>query len=53
MGVGKLLACDGIGGLVGTYLGARTQRFIPARVIKGILVFCILFLVVKYLGAAS
>jgi uncharacterized membrane protein YfcA len=43
----------GIGGLAGTYLGARTQRFMPARVIKGILVFCILFLVVKYLGAAG
>ncbi len=38
----------GLGGLAGTYLGARTQRFMPARAIKGILAACLLFVVGKY-----
>jgi uncharacterized membrane protein YfcA len=43
----------GIGGLLGTYLGARTQRFVPARAIKAILVVCLLFVVARYLAAAG
>jgi uncharacterized membrane protein YfcA len=39
----------GIGGLAGTYLGARTQRFMPARAIKCILMLCIFFVVGRYL----
>ncbi len=39
----------GLGGLAGTYLGARVQRFVPARVIKGVLAGCLLFVVGKYL----
>jgi uncharacterized membrane protein YfcA len=39
----------GIGGLIGMYLGARIQKFMPASVIKLVLVFCILILAVKYI----
>jgi uncharacterized membrane protein YfcA len=39
----------GIGGFIGIYLGARTQKFIPARFIKLILVFCIFIPAVKYI----
>ena len=38
----------GAGGLAGTYLGARTQRFVPARAIKAILAASLLFVVGKY-----
>jgi len=38
----------GIGGLIGMYLGAKTQRYVPARIIKGILCFCIIFVAGKY-----
>jgi len=40
----------GIGGFAGMYLGAKMQRFVPARLIKGILTFCILFTATHYLG---
>jgi len=44
-----MLGClFGLGGLIGMYLGARTQHFVPARVIKGILCFCTLFVAGKY-----
>jgi len=39
----------GIGGLVGTYCGARVQKCISARVIKGILAGCLFLLSGKYL----
>ncbi|UCH80105.1 MAG: sulfite exporter TauE/SafE family protein [Nitrospiraceae bacterium] len=39
----------GIGGFAGMYLGARTQKYFPARLIKFILVSCILFVAVKYI----
>ena len=39
----------GLGGVLGMYLGARTQRFVPARVIKGILCTCVLFVAVRYI----
>ena len=39
----------GIGGFAGMYCGARFQKFVPARVIKWILTFCILFPAVKYI----
>lgn len=42
-------ALFGIGGFFGMYLGARTQKFIPARIIKGILCFCVLFVSVRYI----
>ena len=40
----------GIGGFAGMYCGARAQRFVPARLIKSILTFCILFTAFRYLG---
>lgn len=39
----------GAGGLVGMYLGARTQKFVPAGAIKGILCGCVLFVAGKYI----
>ncbi len=42
-------ALFGIGGFFGMYLGARTQKFIPARIIKGILCFCVLFVSLRYI----
>jgi len=39
----------GIGGFVGMYCGARMQKFMPAKIIKGILACCIIFTAVKYL----
>lgn len=40
----------GLGGFAGMYCGARLQRFVPARLIKSILTFCILFTGLRYLG---
>jgi uncharacterized membrane protein YfcA len=40
----------GIGGFAGMYCGARAQRFVPAKLIKSILTFCILFTAFRYLG---
>ncbi|MBC8431965.1 MAG: sulfite exporter TauE/SafE family protein [Desulfobacterales bacterium] len=39
----------GIGGFLGMYLGARTQKFVPAKYIKGMLCVCVLFVAGKYL----
>ena len=39
----------GVGGFWGMYLGARTQKFVPARVIKGILCACVLFVALRYI----
>jgi len=38
----------GFGGLFGMYLGARTQKFVPARIIKSILCACVLFVALRY-----
>ncbi len=40
----------GVGGLVGGYLGAKTQGFIPERPIKWGLLLVIVLVVLKYLG---
>ena len=42
-------ALFGFGGLFGMYLGARTQKFVPARAIKCILCGCVLFVAVRYI----
>ena len=42
-------ACFGIGGLVGGYLGARTQKHIPERPIKIGIFLIVLFVAGKYL----
>ena len=39
----------GLGGFAGMYLGARCQKFVPARYIKAILSACIGFMACKYL----
>lgn len=39
----------GLGGLAGMYCGARCQKFMPARFIKWLLVFCILVPALKYI----
>ncbi len=38
----------GLGGLLGGYLGAKTQKFIPERLIKGGLLIIILLIIIKY-----
>jgi uncharacterized protein len=38
----------GLGGMAGMYLGARCQKFIPARVIKWMLVLVMIFTGIKY-----
>ena len=43
-------AMFGIGGAAGIYIGARVQRFVPARIIKAVLAVCILIVVVKYVS---
>ncbi len=44
----KLGVLFGVGGAVGMYLGARCQRFVPARAIKILLTGCILFVAIRY-----
>ncbi len=39
----------GLGGFCGMYLGARSQKFVPGSVIKGILCACVLFVSAKYI----
>jgi uncharacterized membrane protein YfcA len=40
----------GLGGMVGIYLGARCQKYVPARAIKWMLVAAILFTGIKYVS---
>jgi uncharacterized membrane protein YfcA len=40
----------GVGGFIGIYLGARCQRYFPARFIKAVLAVSIAVVVVKYVG---
>lgn len=39
----------GAGGMLGMYLGARTQKFVPAKIIKSMLTLVILFVAGKYI----
>ncbi len=39
----------GLGGVIGMYLGARTQKYVPARLIKGMLCVCVLYVAGKYI----
>jgi uncharacterized membrane protein YfcA len=39
----------GLGGLLGMYLGARCQKYVPAHIIKMILCVCVLFVAGKYI----
>jgi uncharacterized membrane protein YfcA len=41
----------GVGGMAGMYLGARTQKHVPARVIKAMLAVVVLFTAGKYVLA--
>lgn len=40
----------GMGGFAGMYVGARCQKYVPAKYIKGFLAACIIFLAVRYVG---
>lgn len=40
---------SGLGGMAGMYLGARCQKFVPAKVIKWMLVALLLFTSIKYI----
>ena len=39
----------GVGGALGVYLGARLQRFVPANLIKAVLIAALLFIAGKYI----
>jgi len=39
----------GLGGALGIYVGARLQRFVPAKIIKVILILALLFIAVRYI----
>ena len=39
----------GLGGFVGMYLGAKTQKYMPQKFIKGLVGVAILFLAIKYI----
>jgi uncharacterized membrane protein YfcA len=41
----------GVGGFMGIYCGARLQKFVSARLIKLMLVFCVLIPAIKYIFA--
>ncbi len=41
-------ALFGLGGFAGMYVGARCQKYVPAKYIKAFLSACILFLAVRY-----
>lgn len=45
-------ALFGLGGFAGMYVGARCQKYVPARYIKSFLAACILFLAVRYIFEA-
>ena len=40
----------GMGGVVGMYLGAKTQKYVPQKIIKSIVGAAIMFLAVKYIA---
>jgi uncharacterized membrane protein YfcA len=39
----------GVGGLLGMYLGARCQKYVPERTIKAVLALIILIVSLKYI----
>jgi len=39
----------GLGGLFGMYLGARIQKYVPAKYIKGMLCVCVMFVAGEYI----
>lgn len=39
----------GAGGFAGIYLGARCQKYVPAQIIKWVLVACIIFTAISYI----
>lgn len=45
-------ALFGLGGLAGIYCGARLQKFVPARLIKGLLALIVVATAVRYLVVA-
>jgi hypothetical protein len=42
-------ALFGVGGMLGIYLGARTQRYVPARLLKGMLAVILMSVALNYL----
>ncbi|MFH2218973.1 MAG: sulfite exporter TauE/SafE family protein [Pseudomonadota bacterium] len=46
----RLGALFGVGGFLGMYLGARTQKYVPQRFIKGMLCACVMFVAGKYIS---
>jgi len=44
--LGALFGC---GGIFGMYLGARTQKYVPEKIIKATLCCCVIFVSAKYI----
>ena len=44
-------ALFGTGGLLGIYCGARLQKYIPAKIIKIILILTLVFIAIRYISA--
>jgi len=44
-------ALFGAGGFLGTYCGARLQKYLPAKIIKIILVITLTFIAIRYISA--
>jgi uncharacterized protein len=40
----------GLGGMAGMYLGARTQKYVPAHLIKGLLAVLLMYLAIVYIS---
>jgi uncharacterized protein len=43
-------ALFGVGGLAGTYVGASIQKYLPDKIVKGVLTFLVLFMAFRYIG---
>ena len=42
-------ALFGVGGFLGIYCGARLQKYMPAKIIKIILILCLVFIAIRYI----
>jgi hypothetical protein len=43
-------ALFGAGGFLGIYCGARLQKYLPAKIIKIILILCLIFIAIRYIS---
>ena len=43
-------ALFGAGGFLGIYCGARLQKYLPAKIIKIVLILCLIFIAIRYIS---